>query len=402
MIREKPNGLLQKKISACFKSRYISIILLAWLTGLCLKGYAQDSTNRESAIQMQGYLKEMITVKYQGIPGSTSATNLVHQRLTLDWKPTEWLQFRTAVRTRLFYGDAVYRNPGFQKQIAESEEKINLGWAMASGTRGLLYTNIDRFYADVQVRNWNLRAGRQRINWGVTPAWNPNDLFNTYNFFDFDYEERPGSDAVKLKFVPNARSSLEAAISQTTNLPIMAVRYATNVRGYDIQLLAGSYRKQFTAGAGWAGSIGSIGFKGEWQFYGATRQKKAQSILSISADRMFKGNLYLSSGLLYDQRGLSEPPETWSSTVFTVTPQRLMPGRWTMLLSGTKQFTPLFSATLNLIYSPGIRLFILYPALQYNLKTNLDLDLIAQSFWIPSGGSTMKSHSFFLRLKWSY
>ena len=45
-----------------------------------------------------------------------------------------------------------------------------------------------------------LRIGRQRINWGVNLAWNPNDLFNAYSLIDFDYQERPGSDAIRFQY----------------------------------------------------------------------------------------------------------------------------------------------------------------------------------------------------------
>ena len=30
-------------------------------------------------------------------------------------------------------------------------------------------------------------------------VWNPNDLFNAFSFVDFDYEERPGSDALRIQ-----------------------------------------------------------------------------------------------------------------------------------------------------------------------------------------------------------
>lgn len=40
-------------------------------------------------------------------------------------------------------------------------------------------------------------------------AWNPNDWFNTYNYFDFDYEERPGTDAIRVRvYFKDGMSSL--------------------------------------------------------------------------------------------------------------------------------------------------------------------------------------------------
>ena len=59
---------------------------------------------------------------------------------------------------------------------------------------------------------WELTLGRQRINWGVNLAFNPNDLFNAYSLIDFDYQERPGSDAIRFQYFTNELSSFETAV----------------------------------------------------------------------------------------------------------------------------------------------------------------------------------------------
>ncbi|MEZ4983057.1 MAG: hypothetical protein R2769_16025 [Saprospiraceae bacterium] len=59
---------------------------------------------------------------------------------------------------------------------------------------------LDRLFVQYTYKQFEARLGRQRINWGISTIWNPNDIFNAYNFSDFDYEERPGSDAMLLKY----------------------------------------------------------------------------------------------------------------------------------------------------------------------------------------------------------
>lgn len=71
----------------------------------------------------------------------------------------------------------------------------------------ILRTMIDRLWIDWAYKKWELRAGRQRINWGKTSVWNPNDLFNTFNYANFDYEEQAGSDAIKLSYYPSGMSA---------------------------------------------------------------------------------------------------------------------------------------------------------------------------------------------------
>jgi len=115
-----------------------------------------------------------------------------------------------------------------------------------------------------------VRVGRQRINWGVNLAWNPNDIFNAYNFIDFDYKERPGTDAVRFQYFGKNMSGFEVAYSPRAEWRqhTAALMYRLNAQGYDIQLIAGQYQTDVTAGIGWAGNLGNSGFKGEAQWFG--------------------------------------------------------------------------------------------------------------------------------------
>ena len=63
-----------------------------------------------------------------------------------------------------------------------------------------------------------MRIGRQRINWGVNLAWNPNDLFNAYSLIDFDYQERSGVDAIRFQYYTGEMSSIEFAIQPGENI----------------------------------------------------------------------------------------------------------------------------------------------------------------------------------------
>ena len=87
-----------------------------------------------------------------------------------------------------------------------------MSWNILTEKSFFLNTTIDRLWVDFNYGKLQVRAGRQRINWGQTLIWNPNDIFNAYSFFDFDYIERPGSDAVRVQYYPGSSSSVEAAV----------------------------------------------------------------------------------------------------------------------------------------------------------------------------------------------
>ena len=106
-----------------------------------------------------------------------------------------------------FYHDAVVRDEGY----------ADMTWSLANDTSYFAYTTLDRAYVQYTKGNFSTTIGRQRINWGISPVWNPNDLFNAFQYLDFDYEERPGADAARLEYYVGEASSVEAAFKLAEN-----------------------------------------------------------------------------------------------------------------------------------------------------------------------------------------
>jgi hypothetical protein len=256
------------------------------------------------------------------------------------------------------------------------------------------------------TEKWSVRAGRQRINWGISTMWNPNDVFNTYNFLDFDYEERPACDAAKVQYQLGNMSTMEVAVSKTAGPDekmIGSGRYFTNRWTYDFQFLAGWYLDQLTAGIGWSGSIGEAGFKGESQYFFERDTILNQLNIVLESDYIFGNGWYVNLSGLYNSRGIDEPITLADVAFFQLSPRQPMPTKWNALTAISKQITPLFIATASFIYSPGTNLLIVLPSVQYNLSTNLDFDFVWQSFFTEQPeGFTGLSHRIFLRFKWSF
>ena len=80
-----------------------------------------------------------------------------------------------------------------------------------------------------------------------------------------------------------------------------------------------------------------------------------------------------------------------------------MPTKWNIIIITAKEFTPLFSANMSVLYAPGTNLFILFPSLQYNLGANLDVNLVWQSFFAELNNHFEAiNHRCFFRMKWSF
>ncbi|MBI3140069.1 MAG: hypothetical protein HYZ15_15950 [Sphingobacteriales bacterium] len=364
--------------------------------------FAQDSTVRANAWSFSGYLKDLEWVRFEkGFTGA-AATNLLHNRVNIKWNSAGNWTGRLEVRSRMYWGDDVRVLRGFKQQLQNESEAVNLSINWFETRSAILHTNIERFWLEYKKPKWSIRAGRQRINWGIANTWNPNDLFNTYNLLDFDYEERPGSDAVKGQYLVNDLSNIEVSVAGANHQSIAAAKYFTNYKKYDLQWNAGMYRGEFTAGFGWAGNIKEAGFKGEVQYYAARQKNFSRLLLAVEGDYIFKRGWYLSLAFLYNEKGLDRPLDGWTLPSFQASPRNPMPTKWNILVNTSKEFTPIFSGSLNVIYAPGMNLLIFFPTFRYNLKTNLDLDIVWQSFFAESTRFEALSHTGFARFKWSF
>lgn len=356
------------------------------------------------SFSLNGYIKDMQTLSFDKTFNSLAATNLIHNRLNCKWRPAENLTLALELRNRLIWGDEVRSLPDYGKYLRNANERIDLSRVWFSNPSMVLHTNIDRFYADYKLKNVSLRLGRQRINWGIATTWNPNDLFNTYNFLDFDYEERPGSDAVRFTTEFTGFSGLEIAYSPGRSGPgkVLAGKYYFNAKGYDFQLISGIYGDRFTAGTGWAGSIGEAGFKGEFQFFSGSGSDKVQYNLTVESDYVFGNGWYLNGALLFNNNGLNRRITNPLEVNFNFSPSNLMPTKWNFILTTGKEITPLLSTNLSVLYSPGTNLLLILPGIRYSLADNLNADFIWQSFFASLNNFEALSHRGFLRVKLNF
>jgi hypothetical protein len=353
---------------------------------------------------INGYVKEMQTLDFSKDFESLNATNLIHNRINFKWKPIENLAFYLELRNRFIWGDDVRNIPGYASLLRNSNESFDLSKVWFSNPSYVLHTNTDRFNVDYKYKGLELRVGRQRINWGISTIWNPNDLFNTYNFLDFDYEERPGSDAVKFTGKISSFSGIELAYTEgnKTSNRVLAGKYFLNTRGYDIQLITGLFGDRYTAGFGWAGSIGDAGFKGETQLFSKTSVEDFQLNFTLESDYAFKSGWYLNGSFLFNNNGIDKKITNPLEVNLNFSPSFLMPTKWNFIIASGKEITPLFSANISALYAPGANLLLLLPSLKYSLSENLNADIVWQSIFVHLNQFNALNHRGYLRLKYNY
>lgn len=363
---------------------------------------AQDST-AERKLLFNGYIKSLQSFTFDHHFENLVYGNLLHNRLNLKWKPSATWTAAVELRNRIYWGEEVRREPRFAELLENPNDLADLSHAWIRSSSLVAHTNIERLWMEYRREKWNLRIGRQRINWGMATLWNPNDLFNFYNFLDIDYEERPGTDALKGQYHFSVSTNLEAVIAANQYHSIGALRLFTNKWNYDFQGIAGWYNDQLTAGGGWAGSIKKAGFKGEFQYFASRRLVKGQLNLVLEGDYMLERGWYVNAGGLFNSLGIDHPLDDWKDLNLSLSPQNPLPVKWAVTTMAAKEFTPLFSANMRMVYAPGVHLAMILPAARYNLAENLDLDITWQSFFLQMDKDfTDVAHRGFFRVKWSF
>jgi hypothetical protein len=364
---------------------------------------------RSENVDFRGYAKYLQTALVQS-QDDVLTDSLVHNRLNLRAYLPRSFTLGVEARNRLFYGDSVRRIPGYGDLVTEQDGVLDLEILWVDGDALVLNTVFDRLWLDWSGSAGQARIGRQRINWGMNPVWNPNDVFNAFDYLDFDYEERPGSDAVRLEWFTGEVSSIDLAWKWAADRDddVAAARFRTNRRGYDLQALAGRFRQDWTVGAGWAGNVRDAGLKGEVTgfFPSSDAPDTASTVVSLTStlEYSFRGGWTGLASYLLNSGGTTEPGPVAELLLWKPDAKSLLPARHTVFAGGYRQFTPRVYLMLSGFYSFGVNWLVFFPTFTYSIETNWDLDLVGQLFWAESesGAFGNEGNACFLRLKWSF
>lgn len=386
------------------KSKYITlfILMLAPFWGLA----------QSSKVSLDGYVKDlyMFYSPSVAIPGTDAkylGLDFIHNRLNFKWYTTSKLTTVVEMRNRFFFGNMIKDFPEYQSSVNVDNGLVNMSWITAQGSGWFLHSIVDRAYVDYTSGKWEVRAGRQRVNWGVNLVWNPNDIFNTFSYFDFDYEERPGTDAVRVMYYPGTTTSAELVYKPAhDSVPqSLAGLYHFSKWDYDFQFLTGQAGDDWVFGGGWSGDIYGAGFRGEISHFEPLKSfSKRVTVASISADYTFKNSLYLHSSVLYTSNGTTGKA---GGMDLLLNPQlsakQLSLARWSLFGQVSMPITPLFTGSVSGIVNPSDGSWYFGPALTYSLSNNLELMLTGQLFFGSSGTEFGDIGELaFGRLKWSF
>jgi hypothetical protein len=211
------------------------------------------SQNAEAGwLDVNGYVSAMPSAFWQVSKDTNfwQHQNVWHSRMNFYGYHGSAFSTSVQIRTQLIEGDYIEQGP-YKNGFRTEGYWLPLSYFYKAGDNFLIYSMIDRAWVQYTHNNLDVKVGRQRINWGQTLVWNPNDMFNSYNFFDFDYEEKPGSDGIRLQYYTGMMESFEMAFKTDSADNISAaMMYKFNTWEYDIQLF---YKRLLSLQMTWGG-----------------------------------------------------------------------------------------------------------------------------------------------------
>ncbi|HCT30368.1 MAG TPA: hypothetical protein DIW31_06465 [Bacteroidales bacterium] len=349
--------------------------------------FCNVQAQEQKKVEVMGYIKDIQNVF---IPKPDSmywlSDNTLENRIQLKYYPQSWLTADVQVRNRFMYGDFVKSIPNYRGYIDQHMGFFDLSAMWGDNKSFIAYSEIDRLNLLFNINKWQITVGRQRVNWGIDLIWNPNDIFNTYSYFNFEYAERPGADAVSVKYYTNATSFVEAVyqMDKTFDQSSIGGLYRFNTHEYDIQFLGGKMKTDFVVGLGWSGNVGKAAFRGETSYF---RDYKEFSdsvgvlVSSISMDYSFSNTLYLQGGFLFNSSGATKDVaavDLFSQQV--ASPKTLSKGKYNLFAQATGQLTPLVSPGIAIMFNPSDKSTFISPSVTLSVTENFDFSAVGILF----------------------
>ncbi len=126
---------------------------------------------------LNGHLQDLGTVWIQDWDGRWQTMNQVKNRFDFRWFPSNSFSMHIGMRNNFTFGmmpqlyypymaDLAIQDPGY----------LDMTRLVAKDTSYFMISNLDRAYLRFSKENFQVTAGRQRINWGINMVWNPNDI----------------------------------------------------------------------------------------------------------------------------------------------------------------------------------------------------------------------------------
>jgi len=366
-----------------------------------------NSIFSQKKFAVNGYISQMGSSQFISDSNSAVWDYVFQNRINTSYSASENFSAHLEFRNQFLWGETIKLTPDYAQNFAKDRGAVDLNWNWYDSESTLLNTQIDRAYIDYTHNDFQFIFGRQRINWGRSLVWNPNDIFNAYSYYEFDYPEKPGSDAFRAIYYSGTASSVEfvSKVDSANNLTIGALT-KFNKWGYDIQFLGGyANSEDFVIGSGWEGNINSFALRGELNYYYPKKNFGDTSgvfLASIGTDISFGNSIAVQAEFLYnDKKTLAGSLNEFYSA--PANSKSLSISEYNFFANVTYPVTPILSVYTAAMYYTDQNGYFLMPGFDLSLTNNMSFSVIYQYFNIETyNNQRLAMNLAFVRLKWNF
>lgn len=371
-------------------------------------GVLQTLISAQNNVSINGYLQNLQTVYNPRLSSELMSMNSIGNRFDLVWFADESATFNVSLRNYLDSGELVKLNPFYAELVSFDNGYFDFTKTIFSDSSYVFYSNIDRLNFELNLDDLDIVFGRQRVNWGINLVWTPNDIFNSFSYLNFDYVERPGSDAIRLQYYTSSTSSAEFVAKLNHKKKITsAALYRFNKFGYDFQILGGVMEDDLVLGGGFSGQIASAGFNGEATYFRDRKNLGKDNgilIASTGINYTFPNSLYFHIAALFNSNGTTGNAggiNYLDVTEFSV--KNFTLAKYSLFAETAYQISPLTRASIGFLVNPSDHSFYIGPSCDISLTENIYLLLIGQFFGGNSSTEFGDFGKFFnMRVKWNF
>jgi len=383
------------------KTRNYLFILVSLLFGYSI-------THAQDIFSYKGYLTNLESVWLPEQNNKMLISGTAQNRFDFSIFPTDNIDISIGLRNIVEYGNTIQQTPEYANYITKENGYFNLTKTWRTRESYVFYSTLDRFNIFYSNNNFEVQLGRQRINWGINLVWTPNDIFNSSSYLNFDYEEKSGSDAIRMQYYFNYSSSLEYIYKiDWDNNVTSSLMFRFNAWDYDFQLFSGVMIDDYVFGGGWSGNILSSNFSGELTYF---RDKEnfadttGQLVASLGWTYTFAVDFYTHIEFLFNSTGTTGNAGGFNGFLNNgYNAKNLSLAKYSLFGEVAYQISPLTRIDLSAIINPSDKSFYIGPFATFSVSQNFDL-LLGGQFFSGNAGTEWGGYGefYFAKMKWSF
>ena len=338
-------------------------------------------------LQWSGFLKSL-NVYVEEAPAGLAPEYWISSnraRLDVSWQQSAAWRLESALDYQYLWSDP----PGFRGvETIDYNRRVDLEKSWQHDKHGTGHLQVDRLNLQWRAGSVDTTVGRQAIGFGRILIFSPLDVIAPFAPDAIDTDVRSGVDALHAIFNYGLDGQIGAigVWGEETEYNSFLGTWSDNWSGVDILLIGGELRGRNMIGTGLAGSVGTLGLKGEISFYDGKDTDEINgdlydsfSIAAVEAWYRFTNGISLVAQYLYNGPGADDPedyPRVLASAPLQEGLTYLL-GRHYLFVAPSYEIHPLATLQGLLIYNIEDESALMRPTLDLSLADNLSL----QVFW---------------------